>query len=414
MAKRNLSNTRNKFVVTIMFMIMVILSTVITVVVYIVSKYLGGPDYSEALAGSVGAGMTLIGAFLIIYQLGAEKKVTCSQMLSDLNFRFIENERLMKLYSELEHAYKDPTYHLVIDNNDPNKVHDNDLMGYLTFYETLNEYVDNGVLEIGQMNDLFGDRFFKLIHNIDIQEKELYSEPSSYVNIFELYGKWINYRTALEKKGLGRLNVRNELAVPYLYVKQRTYLKETSRVIIEPHMITLKDGSKYLYRRLFPRDFQKCQELQNGILEELKNSGNSELFYKTLDDEFYESFLIDYTYGLFDGDKLIALAIIVFNRNTSRNIVECIPSEYNANFKTTITFDTIQVDAKYRKKGIQQFFLAEADRIAKELGIKHIVATVSDKNIPSKHSFEKNGYKIVDTRKMYENLDRDIILKEIK
>ena len=66
-------------------------------------------NFGQAFAGSVGAVATLIGSLLIIYQLGAERNVNCAQMLSDLNFRFIENERFMLMYREFEKAYKELT-----------------------------------------------------------------------------------------------------------------------------------------------------------------------------------------------------------------------------------------------------------------------------------------------------------------
>ena len=69
----------------------------------------------------------------------------------DLIISFIENERLMLVYRELQKAYNDPNYEMIFDNDDPNKLHDEDLMAYITFYETLNEYYHHGVLTIGQI-----------------------------------------------------------------------------------------------------------------------------------------------------------------------------------------------------------------------------------------------------------------------
>lgn len=106
----------------------------------------------------------------------------------------------MKLYQELGRCIREPGTKLIVNDTNSDAIHSSDLMTYLTFYEVINEYVDQGVLDIQQMDDLFGDRFFKLIHNEYVQQNELYSEPSSYVNIFKLYAKWKKYRDDLSKK----------------------------------------------------------------------------------------------------------------------------------------------------------------------------------------------------------------------
>ncbi len=346
----------------------------------------------EAAVGIFSVSATVIGAILLVYELKDNERITCCNMLSEMNIRFIENDRLMLLYQELCACYQDESRDLKIDNEDPNSVHSADLMGYMTFYEVINEYVKNGVLSINQMDDLFGDRFFKLIHNRYIQENELYAEPSSYVNIFQLYTIWKPYR---ERNGT-RLAVLSKYAIPDLYTNEKLYLRENARLFMNRDNIQFKnrkgETKTMSVRRLFPADLEKIQEIQKEITEKVDNS----IFEPSSKDEIYESMLLDYCYGVFDQEKLAAVCICVINRKTyysggnERNL--CVETSNKTSYSDYITFDSIQVAPDYRGYGIQKFFLKEAETLAANVGAKYIVATVSPDNKYSSDSFEQSGY----------------------
>ena len=409
MKHRIFDSKRNKIIILVIGI--ALMSIGVIALVFTLSRLIDNETNGQVLAGTVGAVASLIGSLIIVFQLKGESSLNCAQMLSDLNFSFIENERLMLVYRELQKAYNDPNYEMIFDNDDPNKLHDEDLMAYITFYETLNEYYHHGVLTIGQMNDLFGDRFFKLIHNKTVQERELFSEPSSYVNIFELYGSWINYRQKCEKNGESRISVRKDLVIPYVYVEKKTYMKEVTRLNFKDEDLTFKNkNNKEItlhYRRLWPKDIKACLTLQNEIMAKLENE---ELFVPSTKDEFFESFLVDYCYGLFDNDKLVALGLVVLNRTDERNLAK----DANKNYCECITFDSIQVKEEYRGYGIHSFFLKETDKIAKICNAKYILATVSPKNNFSKNNFLNDNYKVNKTMTKYNNLERDVMEKEVK
>ena len=384
-------------------------------VIFQLAVFYDSKNFGQAFAGSVGAVATLIGSLLIIYQLGAERNVNCAQMLSDLNFRFIENERFMLMYREFEKAYKDPTYDLDIDNSDPNKIHDEDLMAYFTFYESLNEFINHNVMTIEQMNDLFGDRFFKFVHNRDVQERELFAEPSSYVNIFELYGRWMDYRQKCEEKGISRISVRKDLKIPKSYYKDKLYLEETTRILFpkeEKEFINSKgEKVKLTYRRLFPKDIKSCMSLQDEVIKELVDGGHKDMFFPTYEEEFFESYLIDYCYGLFAGDELVAASIFVLNRKSNRNLCDTIASAND--FHDYLTFDMVQVKKEYRGYKIHDFYLKEAEKVADICGAKNIIATIAPDNEHSKANFEKCGFNCVATVRKYADLERNIFLKKL-
>lgn len=370
----------------------------------------------EATAEIFGVAVTALGAIFVIFELQDNERVTCCDMMASMNFQFIENKRLMMLYQELEDCYRNPDKKLQItDDGDDKKLHTSDMMAYFTFYEVLYEYIKHGITDIKQMDDLFGDRFFKLIHNPFVQEHELYPVPSSYANIFELYGEWWEYRVA-SSADEKRLMAMKQNAIPEIYWKEKLYLQESAYMDIVPQKIILthkeKGTKEFELRRLFPRNLKEVMNLQARVSNVLDVP---KVFALTSEEEFLESMLVDYCYGIFDGEKLIAQSISVLNRESYRNLGQTCLQERAVEY---VTFDTIQVHEEYRGYGIQKFFIQEAERLVQLVEAKYILATVSPENVPSLRNFEESGFKSIRTQKMsgklYGNAMRELVCKQVR
>lgn len=370
----------------------------------------------EATAEIFGVAVTALGAIFVVFELQDNERVTCCDMMASMNFQFIENKRLMMLYQELEDCYRNPDKELKItDEWDEKQLHTSDMMAYFTFYEVLYEYIKHGITDIKQMDDLFGDRFFKLIHNPFVQERELYPVPSSYANIFELYGAWWEHRVSsvADEK---RLMAMKQNAIPEIYWKKKLYLKESAYIDIVPRKITLvhkEKGTKdFELRRLFPRYLKEVMNLQKHISEKLDVP---KVFALSSEEEFLESMLIDYCYGLFDGGRIVAQSVSVLNRESYRNLGQTCLRERAVEY---VTFDTIQVHEEYRGYGIQKFFIQEAERLAQLVEANYILATVSPENVPSLRNFEESGFKSIRTQKMpgelYGNAMRELVCKQVR
>lgn len=392
MSQANKKNLLRTIVIAITFIIAL-------EVPYLLIKYqLFGENFEqEAAIGLFEVVITAIGALFVVFEMQSSDHTNCCMSLADLNFRFIENPRLMLLYQKLGECFKNPDLELeVIDDNDDSHVHSADLMAYLTFYEVLFENIDHGLMNIEQMDDLFGDRFFKVIHNNYVQENELYAEPSSYSNIFQLYTLWYEHRTKSAAKDGSRLVAMPENAIPVMYLKQKLYMHETHYLAPDKgkHTFTNSKGQSVTLhqKRLFPRSLKQVLALQKQICGEINNV---DVFKYSTEEEILESMLIDYCYGLFDGKKLVAVCIGVMNRESPRNLCKLVG---DANFQNYASFDSVQVAKEYRGYGIQQFFLADFQATIQGLLEANmtdhitILATVSPKNDYSLNNFTKAGY----------------------
>lgn len=374
----------------------------------------------EALVGVVSVIVTVLSAIFVVFQLSDTENITCCDMLANMNLAFIENERLMLLYQKLEECYRNPGKELeVSDDSDAKTVHTADLVAYFTFFEVLNEYVKHNIVSIAQMDDLFGYRFFILVHNKYIQERELYAVPSSYVNIFQLYDIWMEYRKINATNKRGRLVIMQENQIPDYYLKNKTYLQErqfNDYKDEEVEFFCKSSGQKrkFRLRSLFPADINDVLQLQDKVVGGLKDKA---IFQPSSKEEFLESMLVDACYGLYDGDRLAALTLIVFNRKDVRNLsADWDDLKKKTHYWEYVTFDTIEVDPDYRGYGIQSYFIGVAEELTLKVGAEYLIATVSPDNPYSLRNFENRGFERHATKNPYAKYGskRILVRKQIK
>ena len=400
---------------------------VLSILILILSVYLpivliktnfAGLQSEETLVGIASIVITALSAIFVVFQLQSSESVTCCDMLSNMNMSFIENERLLFLYQKLEECYRNPNKQLVIEDSDrTDVVHTSDLVAYFTFFEVLYEYIKHKVITVEQLDDLFGYRFFILVHNRCIQERELYAVPSSYVNIFELYSLWMEYRTINVTDKCSRLVIMQENRIPQYYLKNKLYLQERTYTEVLNREIKINKKNKehvFYLKSLFPYHIKEILKLQESVVNELKEK---DIFQPSTKEEILESMLVDGCYGVYSGEKLIAVSIIVFNRKTERNLaIDWEEKKNDSIYSQYFTFDSVQVHPRYRGFGLQKVFLDLAEELVGKTAASSIVATVSPKNPHSLKNFEKYKYYRHQTKNPYSKYGakRILVRKDVK
>lgn len=362
--------------------------------------------------------------------LEGDSSYRACEMLIKLEDSYQNNPRHIYVFNEIEQAYRDNTYmaRFIGNSTDGNGISNCDIVLYLTFFESLYRAIKNGILTLEDVDDCFADRFFKFVHNTYVQENELYLVPSTYTNIFELYSSWKKYHV-IHLTSPSRIISFLSNEIPDYYLDKKTYLQEvwdiSKRRLLEKrfHFVNLSQHAsasgytEFVLRRLFPKDLRAVVKLQNEIVQGLEND---ELYVETTKPEYLESMLIDFCYGLFDGDTLVAVCIIVLNRESDRNLISdfgniIAESGLQYSYIDCVTFDTIQVHKNYRGYGIQKFFLALAENLCFMLNAKCIMASVSPINTVSKNNFNLFNYSKLTTKRLnkgvYNNKERDIMIK---
>ncbi len=352
----------------------------------------------EASVGIFSLAVTLLGTIFIAIELKNGQQVTCSDMLINLNNYFHDSDRLMKVYARLEENE--------IDRDNCNKiwadVESVEVAQYCTFFENLYLLYKNEIANIEDLDDLFGYRFFIFVHHPYIQENYLLPTSSSYVQIFKLYQAWINYR-----KKSGNSDWKSRLPYPQFmfsdtYLKDQIYLHDCLQSDnLELRKTTVRE-KQFTIRELSFKNLSDILKLQDKCV---KNLSDSSLFYPLTREELLESIHLDKVYGAFCEEELVAVAVIVLNREGKRNIA----NEADCNPLQTFTFDVIMVSPKWRGYGLQNIMLEQCIDLAKTRHINHIVATVSPDNSYSLNNFTKQGFEIISTSKKYGGLLRHIL-----
>ena len=115
---------------------------------------------------------------------------------------------------------------------------------------------------------------------------------------------------------------------------------------------------------------------------------NPATFKEITREEIEESIALDLALVAATADKIIALNLLLANRESERSLAYDIgrdPCE-------VVTFDGVIVAPEYRGLGLQRRFLSIAEDYASSLGAALVAATVAPANLPSRRNFERAGF----------------------
>lgn len=138
-------------------------------------------------------------------------------------------------------------------------------------------------------------------------------------------------------------------------------------------------------RAVSPHETDQILALQALIHSQMPDP---EIYADTDRGQFEESIALDYVQGAYHGDTLVAVAAVVCNRDTPRNLGQKCGMDPSLCF----TFDAVFVHPDYRGVGIQSTFISMIKAEALRRGVTSVWATVSPKNIHSYRNLEKHGF----------------------
>ena len=148
-----------------------VVALIAAVVLYL---YLGNKS-ADIVTQVISGLVTLFGALMIVIELRSTKKDKKAEYLVDLNNYFHHNETLMKVYGMLEEEnqnragapnFKDLT---IID-----------FAAFCSYFENIAFLISNKQVRICDVDDLFGYRFFSMMHCPYIQEQLILPTSSSW------------------------------------------------------------------------------------------------------------------------------------------------------------------------------------------------------------------------------------------
>lgn len=338
------------------------LRVILTIVVVFISVYLYrylNTKSSEVVMQVIGFVVTLFSAMMIVVELRNAQKEKKSEYLVELNNYFHGHEILMKVYSMLEEENRNRA-------GAPNfkELGVCDFAAFCSFFENIAFLISNKQARICDIDDLFGYRFFSMMHCPYIQETLILPTSSSWQKIFELYAKWTKYRRWLYTDGryYGMKTIREENKYTERYLKEKLYMydrgyeyKKIGNIFIEEFQIELRTLT-----------FQNVSEMLQMQSESIPEDLNDQDFYPLQRSEAIEAMHKDYCIGAFADNKLVGFCILILNDNTTRNLAIDAKVKKMYDYRKVLTFDYVIVHPDYRRRGIHKSLIKCSKKLARE------------------------------------------------
>jgi len=155
---------------------------------------------TESLSSIITIVTAVLGILAIWYQLKKEHDISRAEFIITLNTTFSENENISIIYKKLKLDRDTLGIEFTAE--------DGRLMGeYVMYFETMSYLINERIVDIKMVDDLFSGRFFVFVNHLHAQQYQLrYSGVM--ISIFELYCNWYNYR---KKKGKQELFPKHQL-----------------------------------------------------------------------------------------------------------------------------------------------------------------------------------------------------------
>ena len=143
--------------------------------------------------------------YMIYKELLVNADIANAEFLLKLDSEFFNNEEIRNLYKKLDMSYNEC---FASRNYSKNYFSEKDRMAldhYLCYFNLLANLLERNVsiVNMNQINEIFAYRFFIAVHNPEFQNIEFVKNRRSYMNIFRLYDRWLNYRHSLGQTTVG-------------------------------------------------------------------------------------------------------------------------------------------------------------------------------------------------------------------
>ena len=178
--------------------------SVILIVLGLLSSLFLEEGFANRVINVITACTAVIGAVALFYQFKRDKKLNEASFVVEYSQQFYSTYDCADLMNELEKCRADPSYTIDIQK------YYQKIVGYLEWMETLATLVNSGLLPIKRIDNVMSYRFFLIVNNKQIQEKELVPSREFYRSIYDLYPNWVAYK---KKHSLPIVLIENDLSL---------------------------------------------------------------------------------------------------------------------------------------------------------------------------------------------------------
>lgn len=134
----------------------------------------------------------LIGAVALFFQFKRDKDINQASFIIEYGKTFTETPGCHDVMMKLDKYRLGET-----DIFEKSKTKDDDYAGivaYLEWCESLSVLIQKGVMDLETVDNLYSYRFFLIVNNKYVQEKELIPEREFYKGVFALHKIWADFK----------------------------------------------------------------------------------------------------------------------------------------------------------------------------------------------------------------------------
>lgn len=188
--------------------IITIISLIIVFIALVVAYFFDATNKMVTITATITA---VVGVFAVYIQIRKSKLIGQSSFTIEISKYFYEVPGLADLVHKLGRASDVDDSEYVIKQKDKPV-----LITYLNYIKTVATLVEEKIVDVETLNNVFAYEFFIVLNNKSVQQLELELFPEFYLEVFELYLKWDKYR---DKKGFEKIHGMNLLSDSSVYKK---------------------------------------------------------------------------------------------------------------------------------------------------------------------------------------------------
>lgn len=139
---------------------------------------------ASAIGQIISSIVAIVGILYIARQVRDTRRFTRSQLLNELEKESRDHRHAFQLVtgawlSTTEITKREDDLYAIFE--------------CLGLFERMKLLLDNNVVDLRTVNELFGYRFFLLVNNRNVQRHILYPDQNSFIMIFALHDQWRRY-----------------------------------------------------------------------------------------------------------------------------------------------------------------------------------------------------------------------------
>ena len=191
------------------------LLAVFLLTVSLIGSFFMEDDIASKLFNVITVVTAIVGAVALFIQFKKDKQINEASFIFDFSASFYDEYNCSELVPLLDDYVDNKIKTINFEDNV------NTIVRYMAWVESIAAIVEEGTIDLKNIDQVLGYRFFIIVNNKEVQDKELIPYRLHYIGTFKLYQKWYEYKKSknlpipLEETSLHKCKEFNEVVNTY-------------------------------------------------------------------------------------------------------------------------------------------------------------------------------------------------------